>query len=103
MNNKSDLAHFFKNRLDGENKKCKDKFCEPMVNGNCKRYCEGHALKYEAPEKRTKTKKESLANSQLIHIKYTNPKEKDLVEAFCRDVHSFNLAFQVCHIIKGLL
>ena len=83
-------------------KKCTDKICEMMVNGNCKKYCEGHKLKYEAPEKRTETKNESLANSLLIHVKDSHPKEKDLVEAFCRDVDSFNLAFQVCHIIKGL-
>ena len=81
-------------------KKCKDKICEMMVNGNCKWYCEGHKLKYEAPEKRTETKNESLANSLLIHIKDSYPKEKDLVEAFCRDVDSFNLAFQVSHIFQ---
>ena len=73
-------------------KKCKDKICEMMVNENCKKFCEGHRLKYEAPEKRTETKNESLANSVLIHIKDSHPKEKDL--------DSFNLAFWVSNFFK---
>ena len=63
-----------------------------MVNGNCKKFCEGHKLKYEAPEKRTETKNESLANSLLIHIKDSHPKEKDL--------DSFKLAFRVSNFFK---
>eukprot|EP00092_Neocalanus_flemingeri_P047974 GFUD01054574.1.p1 GENE.GFUD01054574.1~~GFUD01054574.1.p1 ORF type:complete len:650 (+),score=133.34 GFUD01054574.1:3-1952(+) len=49
----------------------------------------------DALDNRTETREESLANSLLVHIKDTKPKEKDLVEAFCRDVDSFNLAYQV--------
>ena len=77
------------------------------MNGNCDRYCKGK-VGYVTPEKRTETKDESLATSLLIHIKDDKPKEKDLVEAFCRDIDSFNLAFQVCHnliiiLLKGKL
>ena len=62
---------------------------------------EGNSVKKEdnALDKRTQTKNESLASSLLIHIKDTKPQEKDLVEAFCRDVDSFNLAFQVFRTI----
>ena len=89
-------------------KKCSDQWCEAGVNGNCDRYCKGHKVGYVTPEKRTETKNESLATSLLIHIEDDKPKEKDLVEAFCRDIDSFNLAFQVCQnliiiLIKGKL
>ena len=50
---------------------------------------------YEVPEKRTETKEESLAPSLLSHIKDGQHKERDLEEAFCRDIDSFNLAFKV--------
>ena len=50
---------------------------------------------YKVPEKRTETKEESLAPSLLSHIKDGQLKEKDLEEAFCRDIDSFNLAFRV--------
>ena len=53
---------------------------------------------YEVPEKRTETKEESLAHSLLSHIKDGQLKEKDLEEAFCRDIDSFNLAFKVSSI-----
>jgi len=49
---------------------------------------------YKVPEKRTETKEESLAPSLLSHIKDGQLKEKDLEEAFCRDIDSFNLAFR---------
>jgi len=49
---------------------------------------------YEVPEKRTETKEESLAPSLLSHIKDGQHKERDLEEAFCRDIDSFNLAFK---------
>ena len=50
---------------------------------------------YKVPEKRTETKEESLAPSLLSHIKDGQHKERDLEEAFCRDIDSFNLAFKV--------
>ena len=55
-------------------------------------------VKYQedTPDNRTETRNESLASSLLIYIKDDKPKKEDLVEAFCRDVDSFNLAFKVC-------
>ena len=55
---------------------------------------------YKVPEKRTETKEESLAPSLLSHIKDSQLKEKDLEEAFCRDIDSFNLAFRVSSMIS---
>ena len=54
---------------------------------------------YKVPEKRTETKEESLAPSLLSHIKDGQHKERDLEEAFCRDIDSFNLAFKVSLIV----
>ena len=55
------------------------------------------AVKYheDTPDNRTETRNESHASSLLLYIKDDKPKEKDLVEAFCRDVDSFNHAFKV--------
>ena len=83
--------------------RCLDKWCVGTVNGNCKRYCEGHELNYYSPEDKTETKNQSLASSLLNYVEDKNPKEKDLVEAFCRDIDSFNLAFQVFPIFIKLL
>ena len=73
--------------------KCSNSWCVAHVRNNCDDYCKGHKL--EIPENRTETKDESVARSLLIHMKDTPAKEKDLVEAFCRDINSFNLAFKV--------
>ena len=56
-------------------------------------------IKYDedTPDNRTETKDEALASSMLSYIAVdSTAKKEDLEEAFCRDVDSFNLAFQVC-------
>ena len=49
------------------------------------------------PDDRTETKEESLSRSLLKYMNTTNASKADLTEAFCRDIESFNEAFQVCH------
>ena len=47
------------------------------------------------PHNRTETKEESLTRSLLKYMNTTNASKADLTEAFCRDIESFNEAFQV--------
>ena len=76
--------------------KCADMWCQSTVLSNCDRYCQGHKLEYQIPDKRTETQEESLAHSLLNYIKDDHQaEEQDLVETFCRDIDSFNMAFKV--------
>ena len=52
-------------------------------------------LEKKIPDNRTETKEESLARSLLKYVNTTTASEADLTEAFCRDIESFNEAFQV--------
>ena len=47
------------------------------------------------PDDRTQTKEESLSGSLLKYVDMENASKADLKEAFCRDIDSFNEAFQV--------
>ena len=76
--------------------KCADMWCQSTVLSNCDRYCQGHKLEYQIPDERTETQEESLAHSLLNYIKDDHQaEEQDLVETFCRDIDSFNMAFKV--------
>ena len=52
-------------------------------------------LKKKIPDDRTETKEESLSGSLLKYMDTTKATKADLEEAFCRDIESFNEAFQV--------
>ena len=60
-----------------------------------------HSLRYKhfskprIPDDRTETKEESLSGSLLKYMDTTTASKPDLTEAFCRDIESFNEAFQV--------
>ena len=51
--------------------------------------------KSTVPNDRTQTKEESLSGSLLKYMDTKNASKADLEEAFCRDIDSFNEAFQV--------
>ena len=48
---------------------------------------------------RTETISESLNRSMLKYLNLETAKEKDLEEAFCRDIDSFNSAYIVSRIL----
>jgi len=52
-------------------------------------------LEKKIPDNRTETKEESLARSLLKYVNTTTASKADLTEAFCRDIESFNEAFQM--------
>ena len=52
-------------------------------------------MKSTVPDDRTQTKEESLSGSLLKYMDTKNASKADLEEAFCRDIDSFNEAFQV--------
>jgi len=54
-----------------------------------------HFSKPRIPDDRTETKEESLSGSLLKYMDTTTASKADLTEAFCRDIESFNEAFQM--------